>query len=89
MGNAVDRLRGDLLMDAGLKDERIVAMAIQTVLFLNKHRLHLLADSAACDSFLRELSRDVIRKARTFKRIADTAVAEDPLQSTAFQEESL
>lgn len=68
-------------------DERFFAMAIQTVLFHNKHRLYLLTDSGGSDTFLREMSQEILQKAQTFKTITETAVKELERQPRmAFQE---
>lgn len=57
-------------------DERFFALAIQTVLHSNKHRLYLLTDTGECDSFLREMSDEILHRAQAFKRITETAVRE-------------
>ncbi|PYI53857.1 hypothetical protein DLM86_14980 [Paenibacillus flagellatus] len=68
-------------------DERFIALAIQTVLHSNKHRLYRLTDSGEYDSFLREMSREIVQKAQTFKTITETAVRELEAESwTAYRE---
>jgi hypothetical protein len=57
-------------------DERFFALAIQTVLHSNKHRLSQLTDADESDAFLREISREILQKAQTFKAITETAVHE-------------
>ncbi|MEF3307065.1 hypothetical protein [Paenibacillus sp. GYB003] len=57
-------------------DERFFELAIQTVLHNNKHRLTLPADVGERDLFLQDMSREILQKAQTFKRITDTAIRE-------------
>lgn len=64
------------MMKVSQGDERFFELAIQTVLHNNKHRLYLLTDSGESDLFLRDMSREILQKARTFKTITDTAVRE-------------
>lgn len=57
-------------------DEQFFELAIQTVLHNNKHRLRQPLDSGEGDLFLQDMSREIMRKAQTFKTIADAAVRE-------------
>ncbi|MDF2720594.1 MAG: hypothetical protein K0Q59_269 [Paenibacillus sp.] len=57
-------------------DECYFELALQTVLHNNKHRLSTINDDNVSDLLLRELTREVMQRAQTFKMITDMTVAE-------------
>lgn len=71
------------MMKVNQGDDRFFELAIQTVLHNNKHRLYLLTDQGESDVFLRDMSREILQKARTFKTITDTAVREMEMEPLA------
>ncbi|MDF2718608.1 MAG: hypothetical protein K0R28_5533 [Paenibacillus sp.] len=71
------------MMKVNQGDDRFFELAIQTVLHNNKHRLYLLTDKGESDVFLRDMSREILQKARTFKTITDTAVRELEMEPRA------
>lgn len=75
------------MMKVSQGDERFFELAIQTVLHNNKHRLYLLTDTGEAEPFLRDMSREILQKARTFKTITDAAVRDLEIGQRAFVRE--
>ncbi|RKN80585.1 hypothetical protein [Paenibacillus ginsengarvi] len=72
-------------MDVNHENERFFELAIQTVLHNNKHRLALSSENGERDLFLQNMSREILEKAQTFKRITDTAIREMESNPDAWQ----
>lgn len=62
-------------------DEECLTLAIQTVLFNNKEQILSILDSLSNESFLSEMSKEIVRRAHKFKHIAESVSSEIPLQA--------
>ncbi|UQZ85736.1 hypothetical protein SK3146_05025 [Paenibacillus konkukensis] len=70
-------------------DQEYLTLAIQTVLFNNKDQIRLLADALSDEQFLQEMSDEIVRRARKFKHIAESAAKCFDLQAYEVKGEPL